>query len=75
VTVRLLLCLVWLLPKYVTSRPLTFDEYRLTQTLKKICGNHLSWETHMKGLKKIIEFRGGLSVLDDNPLVLDKVRR
>jgi hypothetical protein len=29
----------------------------------------------MKGLKKIIDFKGGLSALDGNPLVLDKVRR
>ena len=43
--------------------------------LKQSSGNQANWRIHMKGTKRLVEIRGGLSAFEGNPILHDKLCR
>ncbi|KAJ6161193.1 hypothetical protein N7470_004589 [Penicillium chermesinum] len=43
--------------------------------VEKNRGAHENWEVHMKGLRQLVDLRGGLSALESQPLVMNKLHR
>jgi len=54
---------------------LYFNSNTLIDFAQQSNGNQKNWHIHMRGMKGMVEMRGGLSVFECNPILLDKLCR
>ncbi len=60
---------------YYEVRILPLSSVNKITYFKKLIGNHMNWAVHMRGLRQMVQSRGGLKTFRSNRVLCDLILR